>query len=115
MNRQLDYLKVVLLGQLTIEAIEDLEGTNMYRHNLKNQGKKFVSMMESLISKDYNSLFEKDQEMTQNMLRKVSELIDKLKTNEMNELVMIAGIIDKYNNNKEWFNENMPIDFLKLD
>jgi len=25
-DKQLDYLKVVLLGQLTIEAIEDLQG-----------------------------------------------------------------------------------------
>ena len=27
-DKQLDYLKVVLLGQLTIEAIEDLQNTN---------------------------------------------------------------------------------------
>ena len=38
-DKQLDYLKVVLLGQLTIEAIEDLQGTNKYRQNIKNQGK----------------------------------------------------------------------------
>ena len=41
-DKQLDYLKVVLLGQLTIEAIEDLQGTNKYRQNLKNQGNKFI-------------------------------------------------------------------------
>ena len=29
-DKQLDYLKAVLLGQLTIEAIEDLQGTNKY-------------------------------------------------------------------------------------
>ena len=44
-DKQLDYLKVVLLGQLTIEAIEDLQGTNKYRQNIKNQGNKFLNML----------------------------------------------------------------------
>lgn len=115
MDKQLDYLKVVLLGQLTIEAIEDLQGTTMYRQNLKNQGNKFLNMMEFLISKDYNVVYENNQEMTQNILRKITHLMEKISKSDVNELVMIDNIIDKYNGNKEWFNENVPVDFLKLD
>ena len=47
-DRQLYYLKAVLLGQLTIEAIEDLQGTNKYKHNLKNQGNKFIKLLEAV-------------------------------------------------------------------
>ena len=114
-DKQLDYLKVVLLGQLTIEAIEDLQGTNKYKQNIKNQGNKFLNMLEEYVQDDYNTVYLNNQEMTTNVLRKITTLMDKIKNSDIDELVMIDAIIDKYIENKDWFMEHASADFLKLD
>jgi len=114
-DKQLDYLKVVLLGQLTIEAIEDLQGTNKYKQNIKNQGNKFLNMLEEYVQDDYNIVYLNNQEMTTNVLRKITALIDKIKNSDIDELVMVDAIIDKYIDNKDWFMKHASADFLKLD
>ena len=114
-DKQLDYLKVVLLGQLTIEAIEDLQGTNKYKQNIKNQGNKFLNMLEEYVQDDYNTVYLNNQEMTTNVLRKITTLMDKIKNSDIDELVMIDAIIDKYIDNKDWFMKHASADFLKLD
>jgi hypothetical protein len=55
MNKQLDYLKVVILGQLTIEAIENLKGTTKYRQDIKFLGNRFVNMLEDYVNEDFNT------------------------------------------------------------
>ena len=114
-DKQLDYLKVVLLGQLTIEAIEDLQNTNKYKHNLKKQGNKFLNMLEDYVQDDYNTVYLNNQEMTTNVLRKIGTLINKIKNSDIDELVMIDAVIDKYIDNQEWFMEHASAEFLKLD
>jgi hypothetical protein len=114
-NKQLEYLKVVLLGQLTIEAIEDLQNTNQYKQNVKKQGNRFLSMLESYVQNDYNSVYLNNQEMTMNVLRKINSLIDKIKDADIDSLVLIDSVIDKYNQNKEWFKKHSNAEFLELN
>ena len=113
-NKQLDYLKVVLLGQLTIEAIDDLAGTNKYNHVLKQQGQRFLKMLEKEVQEDYTTVYLNNEEMASNVLNKVSSLMDKIKDADIDELVMIDAVIDKYIENKDWFMEHASADFLKL-
>ena len=115
MNKQLDYLKVVILGQLTIEAIENLKGTTKYRQDVKFLGNRFVNMLEEYVNEDFNTVYNNNEEMTMNVMRKITELINKIATSDIDDLVMIDAIIDKYNENKEWFIEHASADFLKLD
>jgi hypothetical protein len=115
MNKQLDYLKVVLLGQLTIEAIDSLRGTTKYRQEIKNVGNRFSKMLENYVNEDFNTVYNNNEEMTMNVMRKITELINKIATSDVDDLVMIDAVIDKYNNNKEWFVEHTSADFLKLD
>ena len=113
-NKQLDYIKVVLLGQLTIEAIDDLAGTNKYNHVLKQQGQRFLKMLEKEVQEDYTTVYLNNEEMASNVLNKVSSLMDKIKDADIDELVMIDAVIDKYIENKDWFMEHASADFLKL-
>ena len=115
MNKQLDYLKVVLLGQLTIEAIDSLRGTTKYRQEVKNVGNRFNKMLEEYVNEDFNTVYNNNEEMTMNVMRKITELINKIATSDIDDLVMIDAVIDKYNENKEWFIEHSSADFLKLD
>jgi hypothetical protein len=115
MNKQLDYLKIVILGQLTIEAIENLKGTTKYRQDVKFLGNRFVNMLEEYVNEDFNTVYNNNEEMTMNVMRKITELINKIATCDIDDLVMIDAVIDKYNENKEWFIEHASADFLKLD
>jgi hypothetical protein len=115
MNKQLDYLKVVILGQLTIEAIEDLKGTTKYRQDIKFLGNRFVNMLEEYVNEDFNTVYNNNEEMTMNVMRKITELINKIATSDIDNLVMIDAVIDKYNENREWFVEHASAEFLKLD
>ena len=115
MNKQLDYLKVVILGQLTIEAIENLKGTTKYRQDVKFLGNRFVNMLEEYVNEDFNTVYNNNEEMTMNVIRKITELINKIATCDIDDLVMIDAVIDKYNESKEWFIEHASADFLKLN
>ena len=115
MNKQLDYLKVVLLGQLTIEAIDSLRGTTKYRQEIKNVGNRFNKMLENYVNEDFTTVYNNNEEMTMNVMRKITELINKIATSDVDDLVMIDAVIDKYKENKEWFIEHTSADFLKLD
>jgi hypothetical protein len=116
MNKaQLDYLKVVLLGQLLIESIDNLKGTTKYRREVKMMGNNFVTALERYVSEDYNGVYANNEEMTMNVMRKTTELISKLSTTSLDELVMIDAVIDKYKENKEWFTQHASADFLKLN
>jgi ABC-type microcin C transport system permease subunit YejB len=115
MNKQLDYLKVVILGQLTIEAIEDLKETTKYRQDVKFLGNRFINMLEKYVNQDFNTVYNNNEEMTMNVMRKITELINKIATSDIDNLVMIDAVIDKYKENKEWFVEHASAEFLKLD
>ena len=115
MNKQLDYLKVVLLGQLTIEAIDSLRGTTKYRQEVKNVGNRFNKMLEDYVNEDFNTVYNNNEEMTMNVMRNITELINKIATYDIDDLVMIDAVIDKYNENREWFVKHASADFLKLD
>ena len=78
MNKQLDYLKVVLLVQLTIEAIDNLRGTTKYRQEVKNVGNRFNKMLEDYVNEDFNTVYNNNEEMTMNVFRKITELIKKI-------------------------------------
>jgi hypothetical protein len=72
-------------------------------------------MLEEYVQDDYNIVYLNNQEMTTNVLRKITALMDKIKNSDIDELVMIDAIIDKYIDNKDWFMKHASADFLKLD
>jgi molecular chaperone DnaK (HSP70) len=112
---QLDYMKSVLLSQLLLEANEGLRLTKQYRQNVKQQVNKLNTMLEDTVREEYNNLYNTDPQMVTNILNKIEGLMDKIKGSSIDELVMIDAIIDKYQDNKEWFQEYANAEFLKID
>jgi hypothetical protein len=53
--------------------------------------------------------------MTTNILNSIESLVDKLKTSTLDELVMINAVVDKYNENKEWFKQHAEAEFLRIE
>ena len=101
MENQLNYVKSILLGQLLLEANDQLKGTNRYKQNVKNQVNKVNELLEPIAKAEFDKLYSVDPEMVTNILNKIEALIDKIKGGSIDDLVMIDAVIDKYMANKE--------------
>jgi len=71
--------------------------------------------LESTIKQGYDEIYSTDPEMVTNILNSIESLIDKIKGGNIDELVMMNAVIDKYNENKEWFAEHAAAEFLRID
>ena len=109
------YLKFVIIGQLLLEANDDLSSTNAYKHNVKNQIKKLSKMLESFVHSEFDSVYDTDPEMTTNILNKIDDIVIKLAKSDIDDLVMINSVVDKYKENKEWFKEYGSAEFLRIE
>lgn len=114
-DTQLNYLKSVLLSQLLLEANDQLKMTKQYKLNVKNQINKLDTMLEDVVREEFNTVYDTDPEMVTNILNKIESLIDKIKGSSIDELVMLDAIVDKYQDNKEWFKEYANAEFLKIE
>jgi len=112
---QLAYLKSMLIGQLWLEANDKLVLTTNYRQNIKQIFNRLNNSLEATIKQGYDEIYSTDPEMVTNILNSIDSLIDKIKGGNIDELVMMNAVIDKYNENKEWFAEHAAAEFLKID
>ena len=112
---QLEYLKQVILSQLLLECNENLRFTVQYKQQIKNRINSLNKDLESVVFEEYTKVYNTDPEMTTNILNAIEDLVAKLTTSTLDELVMINAVIDRYNENKEWFSEYANAEFLKID
>ena len=106
---------MVLISQLLLEANDQLKMTIQYKQNVKNQINKLDVMLEEVVREEYVNLYNTDPEMVTNILNRIESLIDKIKGSSIDELVMIEAVINKYQDNKEWFKEHASAEFLKIE
>ena len=112
---QQEYLKSVLLSQLLLESNEALFFTTQYKQQIKHKINSLNKDLEEVVRNEYKIIYNTDAETTTNILRSIEDIITKLQTSTIDELVMINAVIDKYKENKEWFVKHAETDFLKLD
>jgi hypothetical protein len=67
------------------------------------------------VFEEYTKVYKTDPEMTTNILRSIENVITKLQTSTIDEIVMIDAVVDKYKENKEWFLEYADAEFLRID
>lgn len=115
MSNQSNYVKSILLGQLLIEANDQLKYTDRYKQNVKNQLNKVNQLLEPIAKEEFDKIYDADPEMVTNILNKIEGLIDKIKGSSIEDLVIIDAVIDKYMDNKEWFENHVNAEFLKLN
>ena len=72
-------------------------------------------MLEEVVREEYVNLYNTDPEMVTNILNRIESLIDKIKGSSIDELVMIEAVVNKYQENKEWFKEHASAEFLKIE
>jgi hypothetical protein len=114
-KESISYLKSVLLSQLLLEANEELVATNRYKQSLKQQLNRTNSLLEPIVREEFDNIYKTDPDMATNILNKVECIIDKIASYQIEELIILESIVDKYENNKEWFLKYAESDFLRLD
>lgn len=112
---QLEYLKQVILSQLLLECNENLRFTVQYKQQIKNRINSLNKDLESVVFEEYTKVYKTDPEMTTNILNAIEDLVSKLSTSTLDELIMINAVVDKYNENKEWFTEYANAEFLRIE
>ena len=115
-SEQIMFLKSILLSQLLLEANESLITTDRYKQDLKQQGNRMIKILEPIVRESFDVVYESDPMMTTNILNKVDSLINRIaKFKTIEEVVILEAIVDKYENNKEWFMTYAQSEFLRLD
>ena len=112
---QITYLKSIILSQLLLEANESLVNTNVYKQSLKQQINRMNGILEPIVRQEFDGVYNSDPEMTTNILNKIESLVDKISSYQIEELVILEAVVEKYENNKEWFLEHTASDFLRID
>ena len=114
-EEQIAYLKSVVLSQLLLEANESLINTTAYKQSLKQQINRVNNILEPIVREEFDSVYKSDPEMTTNILNKIESIVDKIASYQIEELVILEAVVDKYENNKEWFLEHTASEFLRIE
>ena len=114
-SEQVTYLKSIILAQLLLEANESLVNTNVYKQSLKQQINRMNGILEPIVRQEFDGVYNSEPEMTTNILNKIDSIVGKIASYQIEELVILEAVVDKYENNKEWFLEHTASDFLKID
>jgi len=102
----ISYLKSVLTSQLLLEANEELVLTNRYKGSLKQQINRVNGMLEPIVREEFDSVYQSDPEMTTNILNKIDSVISTISKLDLDELVIVEGLLSNYETNKEEYLKN---------
>ena len=102
----ISYLKSVLTSQLLLEANEELVLTNRYKGSLKQQINRTNKMLEVIVREEFDSVYAADGEMTTNILNKIDSVISVISKLDLDELVIVEGLLSDYETNKEEYLKN---------
>ena len=102
----ISYLKSVLTSQLLLEANEELVLTNRYKGSLKQQINRVNGMLEPIVREEFDSVYQSDPEMTTNILNKKDSVISTISKLDLDELVIVEGLLSDYETNKEEYLKN---------
>ena len=112
---QITYLKSVILSQLLLEANESLVNTTVYKQSLKQQINRMNGILEPIVRQEFDGIYNSDPEMTTTILNKIDSIVSKIASYQIEELVMLEAVVNKYEDNKEWFLKYAESEFLKID
>ena len=111
----MDIIKSIILSQLLLENNDDLKGTKFYRQEFKRDLNKTIESLEKYARKYYDTIYNNDSDMANNIMNRIEALTMKLSSATIEDLILIDSVIDKYNENKEWFKKHEQVDFLKIE
>ena len=90
-------VKLVALMQATLEQMDELKGTALYKHKLKKLLSNTEKELERGIKNPLAALDKEDPEL----LTKIQSNVELILGLDLEELAMLRAEVDEYNNTKE--------------
>jgi hypothetical protein len=99
-NKFKEGVKLVALLQASLEQMDNLRGTSLYKLQLKYLMNKLEVLLERTLKNPLNSLDKEDPDL----LTRIQSNIELVLGMDLEELAMLRAEIDEYRENKETFN-----------
>jgi hypothetical protein len=84
-------VKLVALLQLSLEQMDTIKGTKIYRHKIKNQINSLERSLESLLSGPVNELDERNEDLFNTIQENISMVLDM----SLEELSMLKVAVEE--------------------
>jgi hypothetical protein len=107
--------KAVIYGQLMLEALDDVKELSIFKHSLKHKVNQVEKELEKELEKYINLFSDNDEQFYMNIQNHIDNLVTKLSMLGVEELPLVAKIIDEYLNDKDHWKENLTIQFKQLN
>lgn len=98
-NKFKEGVKLVALLQASLEQMDNLRGTSLYKLQLKYLMNKLEVLLERTLKNPLNSLDKEDPDL----LTRIQSNIELVLGMDLEELAMLRAEIDEYRENKETF------------
>jgi len=95
------FLTNILACTLVMEGIEALQGTQVYRRELKNAAKSFLRQLETYSSGPLSDIWGNDDKGMYTIMEYQKELLKKIALLKLEDAGVIAAMLDKYAENPE--------------
>jgi len=99
LNKFKEGVKLVALMQATLEQMDNLRGTSLYKLQRKYRMNKLEVLLERTLKNPLNSLDKEDPDL----LTRIQSNIELVMGMDLEELAMLRAEIDEYRENKETF------------
>lgn len=111
---QIKGLKVVMLSQLLVEAMDDIKGTTLYKAKVKQHGNILANVLSKTL-RQTDTIHAANEEMTVNLFNNVDDLMERIAKADMMEMTMINQIVEHYSNHKGDWENFFAVEMTKLD
>jgi len=111
---QVRILKVLLYGQLLIEANDDLEETPFFKKTLKHTVNKATQEVEKQIKTQIERVYKADNEFCTNIFNQIDNAIGKIAEFGVDEMPMINKLLDEYKKDPKYWKDNLIVQFNKV-
>lgn len=106
-------LKVIMLSQLLVEAMDDIKGTDLYKAKVKIHGRTLNNLLGPII-RQTKSINEADPEMAMNIYNNIDRLMEKIAGLDLTGLLMVNQIHDHYSQHPDDWENFFQLELEKL-
>ena len=107
-------LKVLFLGQLLLEANDDLADTPFFKQQLKHNCNKLNKSVEGIIKEQLTKVYKQDPTFSTNMFNNIDSFIERVSEMEVGDYPLVNKMLDEFIKDKEYWKDNLVMEFNKV-
>ncbi len=108
-DQSINYLNVIMLSEVLLEAVESLKGTPIYKHGLKSKINLLIPELEKVTGNDMQSIWGVDDRSMYHLMEEQKKLTTRLASTRPEIWNMLNELLDMYEEDREAFLERNEI------